>query len=38
MGALTSYVGDVSIWRGAVRVMIWDHYRYVIQCLGSFII
>lgn len=23
MGALASYVGGVSIWRGAVRVMIW---------------
>lgn len=23
MGALASYVGGVSIWRGSIRVMIW---------------
>ncbi|SUV62941.1 nodulin 21-related protein [Acinetobacter baumannii] len=23
MGALASYAGGVSIWRGSVRVMIW---------------
>ncbi len=31
MGALASYAGGVSIWRGSVRVMIWGECHNVIS-------